>query len=220
MNEIFKREGVPRPKTFIVSEENISAIPEHFVFPVIVKIPDGSFSRGVVKVADPGELEKVAKEYFKHSDFILAQEFMPTEFDWRIGIFNNKPLFACKYFMSRNHWQVINHGREGKEAEGAHKTYDIREVEPFIVNTALKAAKLIGDGLYGVDIKVIGNKPFVVEVNDNPNIDTGVEDGVLKDSLYSVIMDEFANRIDRLKMRKEPVLQPEAARLLKLQVAK
>jgi glutathione synthase/RimK-type ligase-like ATP-grasp enzyme len=220
MNELFKREGVPRPKTFVVSEENLRAIPEQFVFPLIIKIPDGSFSRGVVKVSDEAELEKVCREYFKRSDFIIAQEFMPTEFDWRIGVFNNKPLFACKYFMSRNHWQVINHGREGKEAEGAHKTYDIREVEPFIVNTALKASKLIGDGLYGVDIKVIGNKPFVVEVNDNPNIDTGVEDGVLKDSLYSVIMDEFANRIDRIKMRKDQVLPAEAVKMLNLQVCK
>lgn len=220
MNEMFKREGVPRPKTFILSEDNIKAIPEQFVFPIIIKIPDGSFSRGVVKVADPGELEVVCKEYFKRSDYIIAQEFMPTSFDWRIGIFNSKPLFACKYFMSRNHWQVINHHQEGKVSEGAHKTYAIQDVEPYIINTALKAARLIGDGLYGVDIKVIGNKPFVVEVNDNPNIDSGVEDGVLKDSLYSVIMDEFANRIDRLKMRKEQVLPAEAVKLLNLQVCK
>jgi glutathione synthase/RimK-type ligase-like ATP-grasp enzyme len=94
---------------------------------------------------------------------------MPTEFDWRIGIFNGKPLFACKYFMSRNHWQIIDHNHAGKAGEGAHKTYPVEQVEPFIINTALKAAKLIGDGLYGVDIKVVGKKPFVVEVNDNPN---------------------------------------------------
>lgn len=220
MNEMFKREGVPRPKTFILSEDNIRAIPGQFTFPIIIKIPDGSFSRGVVKVHDAAELGQVCKEYFKRSDYIIAQEFMPTEFDWRIGVFNNRPLFACKYFMSRNHWQVINHRLEGKAAEGAHKTYPIEVVEPVIINTALKAAKLIGDGLYGVDIKVIGNQPFVVEVNDNPNIDNGVEDGVLKDTLYQVIMDEFANRIDRIKMRKDQALPAEAVKLLNLQVCK
>jgi glutathione synthase/RimK-type ligase-like ATP-grasp enzyme len=218
MNEIFKREGVPRPKTFILSEDNFSAIPANFAYPLIIKIPDGSFSRGVVKVHDPAELESVCKGYFKRSDYILAQEFMPTEFDWRIGIFNGRALFACKYFMSRNHWQVINHHQEGKAAEGAHKTFAIQDVDPVITSTALKAAKLIGDGLYGVDIKVIGGKPFVVEVNDNPNIDSGVEDAVLKDHLYQVIMDEFANRIDRLKMRKEP--SAEAARSLNVMAAK
>ena len=219
MNEIFKREGVPRPKTFILSEDNFSATPANFAFPLIIKIPDGSFSRGVVKVHDGAELESVCKGYFKRSDYIIAQEFMPTEFDWRIGIFNGKALFACKYFMSRNHWQVINHHQEGKAAEGAHKTFAIQDVDPVITSTALKAAKLIGDGLYGVDIKVIGGKPYVVEVNDNPNIDSGVEDAVLKDQLYQVIMDEFANRIDRLKMRREatPV---ESARSLNVMSAK
>jgi glutathione synthase/RimK-type ligase-like ATP-grasp enzyme len=169
-------------------------------------------------VEDPGELERVCKEYFKRSDYILAQEFMPTEFDWRIGVFNGRALFACKYFMSRNHWQVINHHENA--SEGAHKTYSISEVDPIILNTALKSAKLIGDGLYGVDIKVIGKKPYVVEVNDNPNIDAGVEDDVLKDSLYGTIMEEFVNRIDRLKMRKDQVLPAEAVKLLNLQVVR
>ena len=42
-----------------------------------------------------------------------------------------------------------------------------------VVSTALKAANLIGDGLYGVDIKQVGRKCYVIEVNDNPNIDAG-----------------------------------------------
>lgn len=223
LNELFKREGIPRPKTIILSEDNVSEIHAHFAYPIIIKIPDGSFSRGVVKVEDPGELATVCKEYFKRSDYVIAQEFMPTEFDWRIGIFDNKPLFACKYFMSRNHWQIINHHKEGKAGEGAHQTYAVSHVEPIIINTALKAAKLIGDGLYGVDIKVIDNMPYVVEVNDNPNIDVGVEDEVLKDSLYGAIMEEFVNRIDKMKMRKdkEIILPTEASlRPLKLQVAR
>lgn len=222
LNELFKREGISRPKTFILSEDNVGDIYTQFSFPIIIKIPDGSFSRGVVKVQDPAELASVCKEYFKRSDYIIAQEFMPTEFDWRIGIFNGKPLFACKYFMSRDHWQIINHHQEGKAGEGAHMTYPVSQVEPYIINTALKAAKLIGDGLYGVDIKVVGKKPYVVEVNDNPNIDVGVEDQILKDTLYNTIMEEFANRIDKLKQRKnrEPAMPAEIVKLLNLQVVR
>jgi glutathione synthase/RimK-type ligase-like ATP-grasp enzyme len=220
LNELFKREGVSRPRTFILSEDNVGSIREQFNFPIIIKIPDGSFSRGVVKVEDPGQLAEVCKEYFKRSDYIIAQEFMPTEFDWRIGVFNSKPLFACKYFMSRDHWQVINHHQEGKAKEGAHKTYAIEEVDPIIISTALKSARLIGDGLYGVDIKAVGGEPYVVEVNDNPNIDVGVEDGILKEVLYTTIMDEFVNRIDKLKMRKDQVFPAEAVKLLNLQVCK
>jgi glutathione synthase/RimK-type ligase-like ATP-grasp enzyme len=220
LNELFKREGIPRPKTFILSEDNLGQIYEHFSFPIIIKIPDGSFSRGVVKVQDPGELAATCKEYFKRSDYIIAQEYMPTEFDWRVGVFNGKPLFACKYFMSRNHWQIINHKDDAKD--GAHLTYPVEHVQPLIINTALRAARLIGDGLYGVDIKVVGKKPYVVEVNDNPNIDVGVEDQVLKDRLYNTIMEEFANRIDKLKARKdrEPAMPAEIVKLLNLQVVR
>jgi glutathione synthase/RimK-type ligase-like ATP-grasp enzyme len=220
LNELFKREGIPRPKTFILSEDNLGQIYEHFSFPIIIKIPDGSFSRGVVKVQDAGELAATCKEYFKRSDYIIAQEYMPTEFDWRIGVFNGKALFACKYFMSRNHWQIINHSNNGKD--GAHLTYPVEHVQPVIINTALRAAKLIGDGLYGVDIKVVGKKPYVVEVNDNPNIDVGVEDQVLKDRLYNTIMEEFVNRIDKLKARKdrEPAMPAEIVKLLNLQVVR
>ncbi|MEO6098562.1 MAG: hypothetical protein ABIW76_23975, partial [Fibrobacteria bacterium] len=60
------------------------------------------------------------------------------------------------------------------------------------------------------------------EVNDNPNIDVGVEDQVLKDSLYNTIMEEFVNRIDKLKMRKdrEPAMPAEIVKLLNLQVVR
>jgi len=38
-------------------------------------------------------------------------------------------------------------------------------------------------------------------VNDNPNIDSGIEDAVLKEELYTIIMNEFLERIERKKER-------------------
>jgi glutathione synthase/RimK-type ligase-like ATP-grasp enzyme len=40
----------------------------------------------------------------------------------------------------------------------------------------------------------------VMEVNDNPNIDAGVEDGILRDALYDRIMNTFLDRIEASKM--------------------
>jgi glutathione synthase/RimK-type ligase-like ATP-grasp enzyme len=60
----------------------------------------------------------------------------------------------------------------------------------------LHAASLIGDGLYGVDLKQTPKGPVVIEVNDNPSIDSGVEDQVLKDQLYREIMGEFLRRLE------------------------
>ena len=61
-----------------------------------LKIPDGSFSRGVEKANSREELESIAKMLFEKTELILAQEFLYTEYDWRIGILNGRPFFACQ----------------------------------------------------------------------------------------------------------------------------
>jgi glutathione synthase/RimK-type ligase-like ATP-grasp enzyme len=75
----------------------------------------------------------------------------------------------------------------------------VGEAPTKVVRTALKAANLIGDGMYGVDVKQIGNRCYIIEVNDNPNVDAGNEDGVLKDALYREVMGVFLKRIEERK---------------------
>ena len=67
----------------------------------------------------------------------------------------------------------------------------INNVPEYILNIATKSANLIGKGFYGVDVKETNNKAYVIEINDNPSIDAGVEDVVLKDDLYNTIMQYF-----------------------------
>lgn len=69
-----------------------------------------------------------------------------------------------------------------------------------VVELAVKTANLIGDGLYGVDLKQAGDKVVVIEVNDNPNLDAGIEDAYLQDDLYSLVLEEFVRRLE-LKRR-------------------
>ena len=65
------------------------------------------------------------------------------------------------------------------------------------VQVALKAASLIGDGLYGVDLKQTADgRVHIIEINDNPNVDRGCEDAVLKDDLYRIIIKDFIRRIE------------------------
>jgi glutathione synthase/RimK-type ligase-like ATP-grasp enzyme len=59
----------------------------------------------------------------------------------------------------------------------------------------LKATSLIGTGLYGVDMKEVDGKFYVIEINDNPNIDSGTEDKILKDKLYDLIMEVFITKV-------------------------
>ncbi|QKT02644.1 RimK family protein [Ectothiorhodospiraceae bacterium 2226] len=194
--ELLKAHRVPAPKTLILSKANAHLIDSEIGYPAVLKIPDGSFSLGVFKADNRREVETLTAKLFKDSDLILAQEFLYTEYDWRIGILNRKPIFACQYFMSKQHWQIVNHKPGGKFVEGGYKAFAVEDAPPTVVKAALKAANLIGDGLYGVDVKQNARGVYVIEINDNPNIELGVEDSVLKDELYRIILGEFVRRLD------------------------
>jgi glutathione synthase/RimK-type ligase-like ATP-grasp enzyme len=197
--DLLAKNKVPAPKTKILQKQDLKHLDQLMAelgLPIVLKIPDGSFSRGIVKANNPEELLQGATELLKKSDLILAQEYLYTDYDWRIGVLNKKPIFACQYFMSKGHWQIYNHGAGGAVENGDFKTFPTMEVPPQVLKTAVKAASLIGDGLYGVDMKQNANGCYVIEVNDNPNIDAGVEDLYLKDELYRVILEEFIRRLE------------------------
>jgi glutathione synthase/RimK-type ligase-like ATP-grasp enzyme len=127
----------------------------------------------------------------------MSQVWLPTAFDWRVGILDRKPLFVAKYYFPPGHWQVIKRdAQKRKMSEGSTQAIPLDETPPEVVGIALKSANLIGDGFYGVDIKQSGNRCYVIEVNDNPNVDAGNEDGVLKDVLYREVMGVFLKRIE------------------------
>jgi glutathione synthase/RimK-type ligase-like ATP-grasp enzyme len=120
---------------------------------------------------------------------------MFTDYDWRIGVLNNKPLFACRYFMVKDHWQIYQH-HTGSVDSGGFETMPTYDVPRDVLDIALRATRLIGDGLYGVDIKQSGSRVVVIEVNDNPSIDSEVEDLSLGAALYHEIMAEFLRRME------------------------
>ena len=46
----------------------------------------------------------------------------------------------------------------------------------------------------------------MIEINDNPSIDAGVEDAVLGDALYDRVMGEFLKRLER-RTRAHPMVR-------------
>ena len=167
--------------------------------PIVLKIPDGSFSKGVKKASSIEDLEQILTSMFEQSSIIIAQKYYYTSFDWRIGVLNNKPIYACKYYMAKDHWQITNHNKKSTQ-HGKSEAFSIHQVDKAVIKIALKAAKTIGNGLYGIDIKVIDNKPIIIEINDNPSIDSDIEDAYIGDQLYTTIMLEFLNRMNHKKL--------------------
>lgn len=200
--ELLDRHRIPSPRTLIVHRDNWRDVEGRLGLPCVLKQPDSSFSAGVEKVSTQAELEEAITRLLARSELVIAQEFVPTEFDWRVGIFDRQPLFACRYYMARRHWQIIRRdGPGGRSVSGRSETLPVEHAPGAVVRTALKAANLVGDGLYGVDLKQVGDRVYVIEVNDNPSIDAGVEDAVLKDELYLRIMRVFLRRLEEKKER-------------------
>lgn len=201
--ELLEKEKIPVPVSRLIFRGNkneFADIAGELGAPFILKIPDGSFSHGMHKVADEAEFIKYSGELFGHSAVILAQAYTPTDFDWRIGVLNGEALFACKYYMAKGHWQIYNHDKKGSDQSGLVDTLPLYQVPRGVIKTALKATAQIGKGLYGVDLKEVNGKVMVIEVNDNPSIDHKIEDAILGDELYYRILNHFVRALE-LKSR-------------------
>lgn len=201
--DLFRANKVPAPKTLILTRDQSDIekqVIEQLGFPHVLKIPDGAFSKGMAKVENIEQFRVEADRLFEDSALLLAQEFMYTEYDWRIGVLNHKPIYACRYYMVKKHWQIYKHSDAGAQS-GGFDTLPTYEVPRPVLDAAVKATQLIGNGLYGVDVKQQGNRAVVIEVNDNPSIDRGVEDKFIGDELYRLVMQEFLRRLEIQRSR-------------------
>ena len=171
LNELLQKEGIPAPKSALLFKNqpaDFDKIADKLGIPFIMKIPDGSFSHGLAKIQNKESYLENLEEFFSKSSVILAQEFLLTEFDWRIGVLNGEPLYACKYYMVDGHWQIYYHKKSGKSECGRAETIPLYQVPKTIIKNAVKATALIGKGLYGVDLKMVNDEGIVIEINENP----------------------------------------------------
>ena len=200
LKELFDREMIPAPKSKLLFRSSPCSwqdLSDYLGDTMVVKIPDGSFSVGMSRISSPDEYAGVLDELFQRSSILLAQEFVPTEFDWRIGVLAGECIFACKYFMAKGHWQVYHHKSVGHTRSGRVETIPVHQAPKQVVRLALRVSQAIGQGLYGVDIKCVNGNPMIIEVNDNPSIDHGIEDIVLGNELYRIVLREFLTRLNK-----------------------
>jgi|SRR6478736_8926053 len=168
---------------------------DNFKFPCVVKIPDSCFSQGVFKCNNLDEYIKTLKEISKLNRsveaYVICQEFIETKYDWRITLFNNKFLFAVKYYMADKDWKIIKYDRKGDYIEGNHECVKFEDIPLHVLAEAEKCNKLLKEGLYGIDIKEVDGKAYVIEINDNPSIDGDIEDEIEGERIYDTIIKWF-----------------------------
>ncbi|MGL4369407.1 MAG: RimK family protein, partial [Spirochaetota bacterium] len=84
--EVLNHYHIPAPKTLIINHDNKDQAIKLLGYPTILKQPDSSFSQGVIKVVNREDYKRKVDDFLEKSDLVLAQEFMPTAYDWRVGV--------------------------------------------------------------------------------------------------------------------------------------
>lgn len=144
--------------------------------PVVLKAPNSSFSRYVDRAASPEEFVRIGKRFSRRADLIVAQRFVRSEFDWRVGTLGGEPLYVCQYTFARKQWKIHAYTSQGRSLFGPVRGIPMEKADPRLIEVALQASAAIGRGLYGVDLKQVEDDYVVIEVNDNPTIIAGDED--------------------------------------------
>jgi len=153
---------------------------------LVVKAPNSCFSQHVEKVETPEEFEKVGGRFLHRADRVVVQEFIESEFDWRVGVLGGEPVFACRYVIPEETFKImaiVNGEMRACRVEAV----PVPEAPPHIVATAVAAANAIGRGLYGVDLKDVSGRAVVIEVNDNPTINADEEDRYAPDVYARIV---------------------------------
>jgi len=165
------------PETRFLSKGDITRSGAEDVFstlgkPVILKEPSTSFSLRVEKVETVDQFLKVARRFIKLSDWIVAQHYLSSSYDWRIGVLDGELLYAAQYIIPSETFKIQD-TVNGHLVYCAVRSVPAPEVPRPVIETGLAAARAIGRGLYGVDIKECDGVPYVIEVNDNPSLEGG-----------------------------------------------
>lgn len=190
--QAFSSYNIPYPETWIINWNNSDKMVDFVTFPCVLKVPDSCFSQGVYLAKDKSQFRRLISQLFNRgtncTQKLVCQEFIETRFDWRIALFERKLLFACKYYMVDKDWKIIKYDRKGNYVDGKHESVPLDQIPERVKDAALACVTILDDGLYGIDIKETEDNVYVIEINDNPSIDAGVEDENYGTAIYESII--------------------------------
>jgi glutathione synthase/RimK-type ligase-like ATP-grasp enzyme len=174
------KKSISLPKTIFFSKndltvERVTQMFDELGSPLILKEPSTSFSLRVEKVNDIAGFFRVARRFIKLSDWIVVQQFIQSRYDWRVGVLDGKLLYVCKYTIPTDTFK-IQASVNGHLVYCGVESVTSDKVPPQVIRLGIDAANAIGRGLYGVDIKNTNGDAYVIEVNDNPSIESGEDD--------------------------------------------
>jgi glutathione synthase/RimK-type ligase-like ATP-grasp enzyme len=190
LHDIFQKNNIPSPGSILFygdySQETIGGIFKTLGYPVIIKTPYTRFSSHVEKARNETEFIEISKHLLRKTKVLVVQEYIQSDFDWRVGILRNEVIYLCKYCFPKGGWKIkskIN----GKYEWGDTIAVSRDSISPELKEISITLSKYVGNGLYGLDVKETSNGFKVIEINDNPSIYDGFEDVIDKDIYEKII---------------------------------
>jgi ribosomal protein S6--L-glutamate ligase len=179
--QILARAGLGMPKTAFTnySRDVSEVIKQVGGAPVVIKLLEGTQGVGVVLAESKKAAESILEAFNGLQARVIAQEFIKEAggADIRAFVVDGVVVGAMK--------------RQAKEGEfrsnlhrgGSAEVIDLSEEEE---NAALKAARVLGLGIAGVDLLQSDRGPLIMEVNSSPGLE-GIEAATGKDIAKAVI---------------------------------
>jgi len=167
--KILHKEGIPVPKTIYGSlwflYETMRTSNDCFPsFPIILKGSGGDRGTSVYIAKNLEEMEKLVTDLRKSETEsgkrYMIQEFIENDGDFRVLVLGEKVLGVMRRYRTRKD-EFRNNFSAGGEVEVADLPESVKKM-------ALKAAKICGLAVAGVDVMPKGNDYVILEVNKGP----------------------------------------------------
>ena len=147
--------------------------------PLVIKLLEGTQGIGVVLAETDKAAESVIEAFRGLKENILVQEFIKEAqgADIRCFVIGDKVVAAMK-----------RQGKEGEFRSNLHRggNASIARLTPEERSTAVRAARIMGLNVAGVDLLRSNHGPVVMEVNSSPGLE-GIEQATEKDVAALII---------------------------------
>ncbi len=179
--QILSRAGLGLPKTvFSNYSKNVGAIIDKAGgAPVVIKLLEGTQGLGVVLADNRNSAESILEAFNGLQARVIVQEFIKEAkgADIRAFVIDGVVVGAMK-----------RQGKEGEFRSNLHRggSANIIELTDEEENAAIKAAKVLGLGVAGVDMLQSARGPLILEVNSSPGLE-GIEAATEKDIASKII---------------------------------
>lgn len=179
--QILSRAGLGLPKTVFTNySRNVKDIIKSVGgTPVVIKVLEGTQGLGVVLAETDNAAESVIEAFNGLKARVIVQQYIKESkgSDIRAFVVDGVVVGAMK-----------RQGKKGEFRSNLHRggTTEIIELTEDEENAALKAARVMGLGVAGVDMLQSNHGPLILEVNSSPGLE-GIESATGKDIARSII---------------------------------